>query len=163
IGLQHGVPLETFVEKFTNMRFEPAGLTDDADLRMATSIMDYVFRRLALDHLDVETRGALGVRSTQERAQELDAGELAEPADGVAPVAEQDSPAVVAEQAPADGAAPVAQQASPAAGPTSSTPGAAQAAPARADAPLCLTCGATMRPSGSCHVCEGCGATSGCS
>ena len=51
IALQYGVPLETFVQKFTNMRFEPAGLTDDPDVRMAQSIMDYIFRRLALDYL----------------------------------------------------------------------------------------------------------------
>ena len=60
IGLQYGVPLETFVEKFTNLRFEPAGLTDDPDVRMAQSIMDYVFRRLALDYLDFDTRSVHG-------------------------------------------------------------------------------------------------------
>src|SRR5262249_18296619 len=49
VGLQYGVPLETYVSKFTNMRFEPAGMTDDPDVRMAQSIMDYIFRRLALD------------------------------------------------------------------------------------------------------------------
>ena len=58
IGLQYGVPLETFVSKFVNMRFEPAGLTDDPDVRMAQSIMDYIFRRLALDYLDFDTRSA---------------------------------------------------------------------------------------------------------
>ena len=51
IGLQYGVPLETFVQKFSNLKFEPAGLTDDPDIRMAQSIMDYIFRRLALDYL----------------------------------------------------------------------------------------------------------------
>ena len=56
IGLQYGVPLETYVSKFTNLSFEPAGLTDDADVRMAKSIMDYIFRRLALDYLDFESR-----------------------------------------------------------------------------------------------------------
>src|SRR5699024_410109 len=100
IGLQYGVPLATFVEKFTNMRFEPAGLTDDADLRMSTSIMDYVFRRLALDHLDSETREALGIRSTQERAQALDAASYVEP-DGAAPVAEDAAPAAGPTQASA--------------------------------------------------------------
>ena len=57
IGLQYGVPLETFVEKFTNMRFEPAGMTDDPDVRMAQSVMDYVFRRLALDYLRLRRPG----------------------------------------------------------------------------------------------------------
>ncbi len=51
IALQYGVPLEAFVSKFVNMRFEPAGMTDDPDIRMSQSIMDYIFRRLALDYL----------------------------------------------------------------------------------------------------------------
>src|SRR5699024_4700887 len=61
IALQYGVPLETYVEKFTNMRFEPAGMTDDPDIRMAQTVVDYIFRRLALDHLPHEDRTALGV------------------------------------------------------------------------------------------------------
>ena len=51
LGLQHGVPLATYVRKYTNMRFEPAGITDDPDLRIATSLVDYIFRRLAVDYL----------------------------------------------------------------------------------------------------------------
>ena len=74
IGLQYGVPLETYVEKFTNMRFEPAGLTDDPDVRMSASIMDYVFRRLALDHLPFETRSALGIHTADERTRQLETG-----------------------------------------------------------------------------------------
>ena len=69
IGLQYGVPLETYVTKFTNMRFEPAGLTDDPDVRMAQSIMDYIFRRLALDYLPFEERSALGIYTAAERAR----------------------------------------------------------------------------------------------
>ena len=74
IGLQYGVPLETFVEKFTNLRFEPAGLTDDPDVRMAQSIMDYVFRRLALDHMDFDTRSFMGIHTAAERARQLETG-----------------------------------------------------------------------------------------
>ena len=77
IGLQYGVPLETFVEKFTNLRFEPAGLTDDPDVRMAQSIMDYVFRRLALDYLDFETRSYIGIHTADERARQLETGSYA--------------------------------------------------------------------------------------
>ena len=77
IGLQYGVPLETFVEKFTNMRFEPAGLTDDPDVRMAQSIMDYVFRRLALDYLDFDTRSFMGIHTADERARQLETGSYA--------------------------------------------------------------------------------------
>jgi ribonucleoside-diphosphate reductase alpha chain len=53
--------------KFTNMRFEPAGMTDDPDIRMAQSMMDYVFRRLALDYLPYEKRSALGIFTADER------------------------------------------------------------------------------------------------
>lgn len=74
IGLQYGVPLETYVSKFTNLSFEPAGLTDDADVRMAKSIMDYIFRRLALDYLDFETRQGMGVFSADERQRYLETG-----------------------------------------------------------------------------------------
>ena len=81
IGLQYGVPLETFVEKFTNLRFEPAGLTDDPDVRMAQSIMDYVFRRLALDYLDFETRSFMGIHTAEERARQLETGSYAAPVD----------------------------------------------------------------------------------
>src|ERR1051325_4863314 len=74
IGLQYGVPLETYVQKFTNMRFEPAGMTDDPDVRMSASIMDYIFRRLALDYLPVEDRAALGIHTAEERARQLETG-----------------------------------------------------------------------------------------
>ena len=60
LGLQHGVPLATYVRKYANMRFEPAGITDDSDLRIATSLVDYIFRRLAVDYLPVEERAELG-------------------------------------------------------------------------------------------------------
>src|SRR5256714_6207495 len=82
IGLQYGVPLETFVSKFTNMRFEPAGMTDDPDIRMAASVMDYIFRRLALDFLPYERRAELGIFTAEERAAQLRAeAEAASPAE----------------------------------------------------------------------------------
>ena len=71
VGLQYGIPLESYVAKFTNTRFEPAGMTDDPDIRIATSIMDYIFRRLALDHLPYEQRADLGILSAAERAAQL--------------------------------------------------------------------------------------------
>jgi ribonucleoside-diphosphate reductase alpha chain len=74
VGLQYGIPLDSYVAKFTNMRFEPAGLTDDPDIRLATSVMDYIFRRLALDHLPYAERAELGILSAAERAAEV-AGE----------------------------------------------------------------------------------------
>ena len=74
ISLQYGVPLETYVSKFTNMQFEPAGLTDDPDIRMSKSIIDYIFRRLALDYLPFESRAALGIYTAEERQRQLDTG-----------------------------------------------------------------------------------------
>ena len=74
VALQYGVPLETYVQKFTNMRFEPAGMTDDPDIRMAQSMMDYIFRRLALDYLSFETRSSLGIHTTTERERQLETG-----------------------------------------------------------------------------------------
>ena len=68
-GLQYGVPLRAFVEAFTNMRFEPAGMTDDPDIRFASSIMDYLFRRLALEYLTYDERAELGIFSIDERLQ----------------------------------------------------------------------------------------------
>ena len=72
VGLQYGVPLEDYASKFINMKFEPSGMTNDPDIRFASSIVDYVFRRLALDHLTWEQREALGIRSIQERTEEAE-------------------------------------------------------------------------------------------
>src|SRR5258708_32165169 len=68
-GLQYGVPLEAFVDMFSNTRFEPAGMTDDPDLRFATSLVDYIFRRLAVEYLPLEKREALGVLTVRRRTQ----------------------------------------------------------------------------------------------
>jgi ribonucleoside-diphosphate reductase alpha chain len=166
ISLQYGVPLEKWVEKFTNMRFEPAGVTDDPDIRIASSVMDYVFRRLALDHLPYETRAEIGILSATERAAQL-AGE-----DPAALTEDQDT-TEMAQSAPVERTQPrheaaasaesAPQQTQPQPGPHSSMEVLESHQGRTADAPLCLTCGTKMRPAGSCYVCEGCGATSGCS
>jgi len=87
LGLQHGVPLATYVRKYVNMKFEPAGITDDAELRIATSLVDYVFRRLALDYLTLGEREELGVLSSDERTQPTLPGveEVATPTAGINP------------------------------------------------------------------------------
>jgi ribonucleoside-diphosphate reductase alpha chain len=151
IALQYGVPLETYVRKFINMRFEPAGMTDDPDVRIAQSVMDYLFRRLALDYLPAETRAELGVLSARERARHL-AGQ--EEGTGVAETADAPVP-------PA--ADPVDMHLSGQQVPPTVPPGGSVSAQNVVDAPLCFTCGVTMRPAGSCYVCEQCGSTSGCS
>ena len=71
VGLQYGIPLEFYVSKFSNLRFEPAGMTDDPDVRIATSVMDYLFRRLALDHLPYDKRAQLGIFSAEERSAQV--------------------------------------------------------------------------------------------
>ena len=178
IGLQYGVPLETYVSKFVNMRFDPAGLTDDPDIRMAQSIMDYIFRRLALDYLSFDERSALGIYT----------------ADGAGPPArhrlvrgavDADERRGRARDAGADAGASRRRTGRGAGGSRSRSrhrrPGRSSRRPPRrractprpscwrsspgtaADAPLCITCGIKMRPAGSCYVCEGCGSTSGCS
>jgi ribonucleoside-diphosphate reductase alpha chain len=190
VGLQYGIPLESYVAKFTNLRFEPAGMTDDPDIRIATSVMDYIFRRLALDHLSYEQRAELGILSASERAAQLAGQDPATLGEEVDPVELAQSAAVESGyyperqgQSPQGSAAPLGSPTStaPAPGALAPTLGAERPGAARgdmphstaelieaqqgrtADAPLCLTCGTKMRPAGSCYVCEGCGSTSGCS
>ncbi|HUV48376.1 MAG TPA: vitamin B12-dependent ribonucleotide reductase [Actinomycetes bacterium] len=170
IGLQYGVPLDTYVKKFVNMRFDPAGLTDDADVRMAQSIMDYIFRRLALDYLPYESRAGLGIYTADERTRYVETGsyEVDEALDS------SEAEAVAAELETLAQSAPVTE--APVEAQTDEIPGVAAASSAHSstellealqgtasDAPMCFTCGTKMRPAGSCFVCEGCGATSGCS
>jgi len=162
IGLQYGVPLETYVQKFTNVSFEPAGLTDDKDIRMAKSLMDYIFRRLAIDHLPVETRQALGINTATERSAALDASS-SYPAIAESPVE------TVATAEPVVEAKPVVIELKVEEAPVAPRQVHSSAElfellqGTESDAPLCFNCGIKMRPSGSCHVCEGCGSTSGCS
>ncbi|MCF1594772.1 vitamin B12-dependent ribonucleotide reductase [Streptomyces muensis] len=164
VGLQYGVPLETYVSKFTNMRFEPAGMTDDPDVRMAQSIVDYIFRRLALDFLPFETRSALGIHSAEERQRHLETGSYEPNEDEVdveglaqsAPRA-QELKAVATPKAEASAAKPAPQQAHTSAELVEMQLG------IQADAPLCFSCGTKMQRAGSCYICEGCGSTSGCS
>ena len=160
IGLQYGVPLETFVQKFTNSRFEPAGMTDDPDIRMAQSMMDYIFRRLALDYLPTDIRAAYGIYSAEERARALETGEYAQ-AQEVAPTPIVEDHKAEVKAAPAKSVDIKIESAPTQIG--SSTELLEKIAGIKSDAPLCVTCGVKMRASGACYVCEGCGSTSGCS
>ncbi len=165
IAIQYGVPLEAFVSKFVNMRFEPAGMTDDPDIRISQSIMDYIFRRLALDYLPYEQREALGIFSADERTATVAANYNA------APAADFDTDVEdAATEVAAEATANATQTAAPAATTKqdvkiahSSAELMEQITGTASDAPLCMTCGIKMRPAGSCYVCEGCGSTSGCS
>jgi ribonucleoside-diphosphate reductase alpha chain len=156
LGLQHQVPLSTFVGKYANMKFEPAGITDDAELRIASSLVDYIFRRMALDYLSVEERANLGVQSTQERMQPTLPG-----------VEEQATPTVGLLD---DGGAAGSGLTAPGVSGLTTSP-APHSAPAQRplaraeqrDAPFCYNCGNHMQRAGSCYVCGSCGTTSGCS
>ncbi len=164
VGLQYGIPLESYVAKFTNLRFEPAGMTDDPDIRIATSVMDYLFRRIALDYLPVDKRAELGIFSAEERSAQVSASY------GSGDLASED---VVAELRTSVDATPQPVPAVEAAVAEVKAPGVRSAGSSTellelvigkaSDAPLCFTCGTKMRPSGACYVCEGCGSTSGCS
>jgi ribonucleoside-diphosphate reductase alpha chain len=148
IGLQYGVPLEAYVEKFINMKFEPSGMTNDPDIRFASSLVDYVFRRLALDHLPADKREGLGVQSVSERTAAIEAtgGAAQAAAPKLLPPAEPETAGTASEAAPASTPAPTPAQSSHA-----------------LDAPLCYSCGSKMQAAGSCYVCSACGSTSGCS
>ncbi len=160
LGLQHGVPLATYVRKYTNMRFEPAGITDDAELRIATSLVDYIFRRLAVDYLPMAERAELGVLSTSERMQPTLPGveETATESSGVVEVESVD-PVITTV---VDGSAPASAEPSSRVDATG-TAGRLLARAEPRDAPYCYQCGNAMQRAGSCYVCGSCGTTSGCS
>jgi ribonucleoside-diphosphate reductase alpha chain len=144
-GLQYGVPLEAFVDMFTNMRFEPAGMTDDPDIRFASSLVDYIFRRMAVEYLTFDERRDLGVLTVNERLEPT--------LPGVEEAATPPQPSH--DMLPLDDRAPSDAMIS--------------AAPPRdvvhreAEVVLCYVCGDIMQRAGSCHACPSCGATSGCS
>lgn len=137
VGLQYGVPLETYIKKFINMRFDPAGWTDDPDIRTSASIVDYMFRRLALDFLPADVRADLGILTVKERAAQI----LNETVSEAYPAAD-----TVEEEKG-----------------FSSVLGKAIYAETGTDAPLCMDCGVKMQRAGSCYLCSSCGRTSGCS
>ena len=146
-GLQYGVPLEAFVEMFTNMRFEPAGMTDDPDIRFATSLVDYIFRRLAVEYMDPQKREAMGIMTVGERLQPTLPG-----------VEEATTPIAPSLDLPPEDRAPSAA--------LNMHPSVRPADQPRARATevvLCHVCGDMMQRAGSCYACPSCGSTSGCS
>jgi ribonucleoside-diphosphate reductase alpha chain len=154
-GLQYGVPLRSFVEAFTNMRFEPAGMTDDPDIRVASSLLDYIFRRLAVDYLSYDERAELNILTIDERTQptlpgvEESVTETVQGQDIQADPPSIESASELLARIEAESIAP--------------SPPAAAPAPAHSDAPYCMQCGVQMQRAGSCHACPSCGSTSGCS
>jgi ribonucleoside-diphosphate reductase alpha chain len=149
-GLQYGVPLEAFCDMYTNMRFEPAGMTDDPDIRFATSLVDYIFRRLAVEYLPEEKRRDLGILTVGERLQPT--------LPGVEEAAAASVTDAGLELLPPEDRAPSAEAPAPPAPPSAPAPEARER-----EHVLCYVCGDIMQRAGSCHACPSCGATSGCS
>ena len=157
-GLQYGVPLRAFVEAFTNMRFEPAGMTDDPEIRFASSVMDYLFRKLAMEYMTYDERAELSIFSVSERMQPTLPGmeeTVVQTSTGSEMVADPKtlpSAGDLADQLRAGVATPVPLDNTPAAGVIR-----------QSDAPMCMQCGVAMVRAGACHACPSCGTTSGCS
>ena len=153
-GLQYGVPIRAFVDMYTNMRFEPAGMTDDPDIRFASSLVDYIFRRLAVEYLTYEERADLGILTVGERMQPTLPG-----------VEEETTPNAMGSEVTPDPVGPVGPVAKAAVAIAKAVPAVAAAVPQpqASDAPYCYQCGMVMQRAGACFVCSSCGTTSGCS
>ncbi len=134
LGLQYGVPLEVYVSKFAHMRFEPSGMTNDPDIRIAKSIVDYIFRWMGKKFLDADKQQELGIMSSEVKRRLAEAHSVLE-----------GEPAGDAE---AGAAAP---------------PGQAALFNAHEDAVECAKCGGRMVRTGSCYTCRDCGQNTGCS
>ncbi len=143
-GLQHGVPLKVYIKGMTSTSFAPAGITDDPEVRTATSLLDYVFRRLAKTYLSFDDQLELGLASFDD----MDAAQtsLDMPASPIAiqPTTETEAPKNASSSL--------------------SSAAAEKKQPGKDDkAPMCYSCGNQTQRSGSCYVCTTCGSTTGCS
>jgi len=135
VGMQYGVPLEVFVSKFAHMRFEPSGITNDPDIRIAKSIPDYIFRWMGKRFLEAETQAELGIMNATMREQlAAGTGHTAAPA--------ADEPVPQAARAPG--------------------PGQRALFNAWEDAVECAKCGGRKVRTGACYTCRDCGDNSGC-
>jgi ribonucleoside-diphosphate reductase alpha chain len=137
LGLQYGVPLEVYVSKFAHMRFEPSGMTNDADIRVAKSIVDYVFRWMGKRFLDADKQQELGIMSPEVKARLAQAHSILE--------GNGEGGAAVEDAAPA------------------SPPGQTALFNSWEDAIECAKCGGRMVRTGSCYTCRDCGQNTGCS
>ena len=138
-GLKYGVPLKSYVKTLMSTSFAPAGMTDDAEIKTASSITDYIFRRLALDYLSFDDRLELGLASFDD----MPVAQASLAVDEVATKAPE--PVVEAET---EGVKTKTSEKSTSQDTT---------------APLCYNCGNQTQRAGSCYVCSSCGSTTGCS
>jgi ribonucleoside-diphosphate reductase alpha chain len=167
IALQYGVPLETLVQKFSYMRFEPEGITGNTEIPFAKSMPDYIMRWLASRFLDTDAQEELGIltpavrarKAAQDAAQSMIASDTTSPGNGSdGPSGTPGSPAA----SPQSSALDSAQRKPAAAALTDSPP----VVPARLQGldlgPACSQCGGMMQRTGSCYTCSSCGNNTGC-
>ncbi len=157
-GLQYGVPLKAFVRGLSNTSFAPFGATDDPDVKTASSIIDYVFRRLALEYLSIDDRLELGLATMEDLEAEMKAQQTSLLEKEAKP---QDRAEVIKESV-------VEEKPEPKPEPLATASNKAQSIATKStnndsNAPLCSNCGNITQRSGSCYVCTTCGTTSGCS
>lgn len=152
VGLQYGVPLKVLVNKFAHMRFEPSGFTQHPNIRVAKSIVDYVFRWMALKFLSPEERTSIGINFDGEIDQQsihpetLALWSVKTNTESVTPSPESTQQPKLLD----------ATQSMTSAKLTSSFDN-------QSDAPACETCGSIMVRNAACYKCLNCGSTSGCS
>lgn len=153
-GLQHGVPLKNYVRTFSHMSFAPSGITDDPEIRTASSIVDYIFRRLAMTYLSFDDRLELGLASLDDMPEaQTSLLDTASTAPVVAHQTVEEPVKVVTASTRLTEDAPEA---------VSSTP-VSKATSQDQSAPMCFNCGNITQKAGSCYVCTACGSTTGCS
>lgn len=145
-GLQFGVPLKDYVKSFRSMSFAPAGITDDPEIRTATSIIDYIARRLAMTYLSFDDRLELGMASLDDMPEEQTSFLVEEAPKIVLEEVVAKTPEIVEEIAVETKEVSVKKTES-----------------SDDTAPMCYNCGNQTQRAGSCYVCNSCGSTTGCS
>jgi ribonucleoside-diphosphate reductase alpha chain len=171
IALQYGVPLETLVQKFSYMRFEPEGITGNTEIPFAKSMPDYIMRWLASRFLDTDAQEELGIltpavrsrKAAQDAAQSMIASDTASPGNGNGSGNDGSSGAPASPAAAPQASAVDAGQRTPAAAALTDSP---PVVPARLQGfdlgPACSQCGGMMQRTGSCYTCSSCGNNTGC-
>ncbi len=148
-GLRNGVPLKSYVSDFIGMSFAPAGVTDDPDIRTASSLMDYIFRRIAKDYLSLDDQLELGVISMEDLEHNVNQASFLDMHQGSSDISEaqgiDDSYGKQQEEVIVE----VTQD--------------EEESKHVEETPLCFNCGNITQRAGSCYVCTACGSTSGCS
>jgi ribonucleoside-diphosphate reductase alpha chain len=137
-GLQYGVPLKSYVKTLMGTSFAPSGITNDKEIRTASSITDYIFRRLALDYLSYDDRLELGLASLDDMPSDDQTTLLVEPQKEVQPMSKPEAAVSTAKNNSLEVKKDIT-------------------------APLCYNCGNQTQRAGSCYVCSSCGSTTGCS